>query len=125
MRNMFYWQKILKYVGQIVAACDLCQKAKCSPKSRGLLNPIMKKKPGEFVCLDMIGPLPQGKGGVTQILVIVDAFSKIVELYALRRAMSKAILNKIVKDYIPNVQKPECILSDNATQFTSELSKTT
>ncbi|KAG5869851.1 hypothetical protein JTB14_032843 [Gonioctena quinquepunctata] len=73
----------------------------------------------------MIGPLPQGSGGVTQILVIVDAFSKFVKLYALPRATSKAILNKIVKDYIPNVQKPECILSDNATQFTSELWKTT
>ncbi|KAG5860991.1 hypothetical protein JTB14_030789 [Gonioctena quinquepunctata] len=123
MRNMFYWPKILKHVGQIVAACDLCQKAKCSPKSRGLLNPIITKKPG--VCLDMIGPLPQGRGGVTQILVIVDAFPKFVKLYALLRATSKAIFNKIVKDYIPNVQKPECILSDNATQFTSELWKTT
>ncbi|KAG5883309.1 hypothetical protein JTB14_008596 [Gonioctena quinquepunctata] len=118
MRNMFYWPKILKHVRQIVAACDLCQKAKCSPKSRGLLNPIITKKPGELVCLDMIGPLPQGRGGVTQILVIVDAFSKFVKLYALQRATSKAILNKIVKDYIPNVQKPECILNDNATQFT-------
>ncbi|KAG5870692.1 hypothetical protein JTB14_003890 [Gonioctena quinquepunctata] len=125
MRNMFYWPKILKHVGKIVAACNLCQKAKCSPKSRGLLNPIITKKPGELVCLDMIGPLPQGRGGVTQILVIVDAFSKFVKLYALRRATSKAILNKIVKDYIPNVEKPECILSDNATQFTGELWKTT
>ncbi|KAG5862727.1 hypothetical protein JTB14_022799 [Gonioctena quinquepunctata] len=117
MRNMFYWPKILKHVRQIVAACDLCQKGKCSPKSRGLLNPIITKKPGELVCLDMIGPLPQGRGGVTQILVIVDAFSKFVKLYALRRATSKAILNKIVKDNT-ECSKTECILSDNATQFT-------
>ncbi|KAG5879083.1 hypothetical protein JTB14_006351 [Gonioctena quinquepunctata] len=110
---------------QIVAACDLCQKAECSPESRGLLNPIITEKPGELVCLDMIGPLPQGRGGVIQISVIVDAFSKFVKLYALRRATSKAILNEISKDYIPNVQKPECILSDNATQFTSELWKIT
>ncbi|KAG5886588.1 hypothetical protein JTB14_011300 [Gonioctena quinquepunctata] len=95
MRNMFYWPKILKHVRQIVADCDLCQKAKCSPKSRGLLNPIITKKP---ICLDMIGPLPQGRGGVTQISVIFDAFSKFVKLYASRRATSKAILTKMFKN---------------------------
>lgn len=46
---------------------------------------------------------------------------KIIRLYALKRATTRAILNRITQDYIPTTGKPEAILSDNGTQFTSRL----
>nr|CAI5855452.1 unnamed protein product [Callosobruchus analis] len=58
------------------------------------------------------------RGGATQLLVVVDAFSKYLKLHALKRATTQIILNKMNK-YFAEVQKPRCVLSDNGTQFTS------
>ncbi|KAF2887949.1 hypothetical protein ILUMI_18224 [Ignelater luminosus] len=67
-----------------------------------------------------MGPLSVSRGGATQLLVTVDAFSKFVKLYPLRRATTKAILNKLQNDYFPNYGTPQKILSDNGTQFRSQ-----
>jgi len=47
-------------------------------------------------------------------------FSKLVKLYPLKAATTKACLNKVVNDYVVNVARPKCILSDNGTQFSSK-----
>lgn len=125
MKTKFYWQKMQKNIRKIVASCDLCQKSKCSQTSSKLLNPIIVKEPAELVCADLMGPLPVSRGGATMLLVLVDAFTKYVKLYSLKRATTVTILNKIIKHYIPSVQKPRCILTDNGTQFTSKLWKNT
>jgi len=52
--------------------------------------------------------------------VCFDVFSKFVKLYPLKAATTKACLNKIVNDYVVNVTRPKCILSDNGTQFASK-----
>lgn len=64
MREKFYWPKMQRHIGQIVASCDLCQKSKVSNKSRGLLHPVLPEKPGDLVCVDLMGPLPVSRGGV-------------------------------------------------------------
>ncbi|CAH1985307.1 unnamed protein product [Acanthoscelides obtectus] len=117
----FYWPRMQRHVRQVVASCDLCQKAKPSPISKAELHPILVDEPGKLVCIDLIGPLPVGRGGVTQLFVLVDAFTKFVKLYALRRATAKTLLKRLFDDYIPSVQKPVSILSDNGTQFTSHI----
>lgn len=52
---------------------------------------------------------------------MLDTFTKCIKLYALKRATSQTILNRISKEYIPNIGKPDSILSDNGIQFTSKL----
>jgi hypothetical protein len=47
-------------------------------------------------------------------------FSKFVKLYPLKAATTKAYLNKIINNYVVNVTRPKCILSDNGTQFASK-----
>lgn len=64
-------------IRKIIAACDLCQKSKRFTKSRSL----MPKNPLESGCFDVMGTLPKGRGGVTQLLVIVDASNKLIKLY--------------------------------------------
>nr|CAH7761147.1 unnamed protein product [Callosobruchus chinensis] len=122
MCQSFYWPR-MRHIRQLVAACDLCQKAKPSPISMAELDPILLEKPGQLVCGDLIGPLPEGRGGVIQLFVLVDAFTKFVKLYAIRRATAKTLVKRLFNDYIPSVQKPVCILSDNGTQFTSHIWK--
>lgn len=120
MREKFYWPKMQRHIGQIVTSCDLCQKSKVSNKSRGLLHPVLPEKPSDLVCVDLMGPLPVSRGGVSQLLVVVDAFTKYVKLYALKKASARAIVNRLLNDYFVNIQKPRSILSDNGSQFTGK-----
>lgn len=49
----------------------------------------------------------------------IDAFSKFVKLYPLRRPTTKAVLRVLRDDYYPKYGKPTRIISDRGTQFTS------
>jgi len=79
----------------------------------------------EKVSIDLMGPLPTRREGIHYILVILDTFSKYIRLYALKKATTKAILNRIEKEYIPTVGKPEAIQSNNSTQLTAKQWKDT
>nr|CAI5868378.1 unnamed protein product [Callosobruchus analis] len=120
MRSKFFWPRMQKHIGQLVSSCDICQRAKCSEKCHGKLHSVLPQNRGELVCTDLIGPLPSSRGGATQILVFVDAFSKYVKVYALKKATASAILNRFLNHYVKEIQKPKCVLSDNGTQFTSK-----
>lgn len=84
-------------------------------------NGVIGSYPGDLVCLDLMGPLPVSRGRVTQLLVIVNAFSKLVKLYALKRATAKVILKVLVQRYFPEAGQPKSILTDNGIQFRSHV----
>lgn len=109
-----------RIVSEVVRTCDICQWTK--PINFRADGPTTSHQPDnvlETVSLDLMGPLPTGHGGVKYILVLVDTFSKYTKIYALKKATTMAILNRIEKDYIPNMGMPGRILSDNGTQFTA------
>lgn len=117
MPKTFYWKKMLKHLCQIVGACDLCQKSKISRGMKGEFNTIICKTLGDLATLDFVGPLSPSRPGVTQVLVVVDAFSRFTKLYALKRTSAGIVVNKLVNDYLVNMKLPRAILSDNGTQF--------
>lgn len=49
----------------------------------------------------------------------MDTFSKLVWLYALRKATANAILSCLVNKYFVEIESPEKMLSDNGPQFCS------
>lgn len=112
-RNM---HGIIKYV---IRTCIECQK--CKPINYNPGGPTRSHKPTEpfeKVSIDLMGPLPKGRGGTHYIL---DTFSKYIKLYALKRATTKVILKRIMEDYIPTSGKPRTILTGNRTQFKSKI----
>lgn len=80
-------------------------------------------EPFETVSLDLMGLLPTGRSGTHYILAILDTFSKFIKLYFLKKASTKAIINRLKGDYIPHTDKPKSILTDNGTQFTATIWK--
>jgi transposase InsO family protein len=54
------------------------------------------------------------------ILVVIDAFSKFVKLYPLRRAQARISVRRVVEDF-HRVVPIKVILSDHGTQFQSRL----
>ena len=73
----------------------------------------------ELLSIDFFGPLVKTKYGYEHILVMIDTFTKYTKLYPLKRATCEATVRKIDK-FINDLRKPQKILSDRGTQFTSK-----
>lgn len=83
-------------IAHVIKTCDECQRNK--PFNFKAARNIMAHKPTmllERISVDLMGPLPTGRGGVHYILAVLDTFSKYIKLYALKKATTKAILNEI------------------------------
>lgn len=108
-------------VRQIIRACDTCQRVKVRNFStNGLPQPIITEQVGELAAVDFFGPLSKSQGGVAYVFVVVELFSKYVQLFALKRATAAAAIKKIIDNVLP-LYKPKKLLSDHGSQFTSKI----
>lgn len=62
---------------------------------------VSSNHPCDLITVDFYGPLPRSCGGNQFIFVIIDAFSKYVKLYPIKRATTRVVLGKILHDYVP------------------------
>jgi hypothetical protein len=122
----FHLKNLGRKVRKYVSHCDVCQRVKHPNRAHEIVNRShLPTKPGELVTIDLYGPLPTGRGQVKYLLVCLEFFSKHVTLYPLRAATTRSCLNKLTSHYFKNVVKPEILLSDNGSQFTSPAWKKT
>lgn len=68
----------------------------------------------------VMGPLPRTPRGYTQILVVMDTFSKYVVLFPLRAATAKAVSKHLEEDVFLVYGAPECLICDNGVQMKSK-----
>jgi transposase InsO family protein len=120
--HSFSVKNLGRKVRKFVARCDTCQKMK-HPTRRYAVEwrSHLPTGPGQICATDIFGPLPIGRAGVRYILIIVDVFTKYVKLYALKKATTKACLSKVTGHFVPEVIRPEKILSDNGSNYASPL----
>ena len=124
IREVAYWPKIWTDVAEYVKSCTVCQKYK--PESRkptGLLQRTQVMEPWEMLGLDLMGPLPRSSLGNTQLLAVVDYYSRWVELFPLWNITASTISKSLRKDIFTRLGVPKYVLSDWGPQFTSEVFK--
>jgi hypothetical protein len=87
----------------------------------GLLQPLeLSYSPWESTSVDLIVALPESEGH-TQIMVVVDRFSKMAHFIALTEtATTKNAANAFLKEVWKLHGLPESIISDQDTKWTSE-----
>lgn len=117
-----WWPDVRKDVWQHVKECVVCQQYKPSnTKPLGFLQSTEVNEPGHMLGIDLMGPFPKSKKGNIYLLVVVDYFTKWVELFPLRDSKTPRIC-RILKDEIFNRWGvPKYILSDRGPQFLSQL----
>ena len=99
-RHGFYWPSALQDAEDIVRKCNGCQRySKLTHLPQSALKTIPITWPFATWCLDMVGPLRPAKGNMTHILVIVDKFTKWVEVKPIRKLDGYTAV-KFVKDII-------------------------
>lgn len=88
-------------VKQWVLTRGMCQRLKyLSSKIEGEYGMVYATAPYDLITVDFYGPLPRSTGGVQYIFVIIDAFTKLVTLYPVKKATTMVALNKILKSYV-------------------------
>ena len=77
LRQGYYWPTMLKDETELVRKCKVCQEhAKVSHLPSELLTSVTSPWPFQQWGLDILGPLPIGKGQCKFIIVAVDYFTK-------------------------------------------------
>jgi hypothetical protein len=110
----FYWPKMEDWMNEYVRTCDTCQRMK-SPrhaKFRLLQSLELSYSPWESTSVDFIVTLPKSEGH-TQIMVVVDCFSKMAHCIALKEtATAKDVANAFLNEVWKLHRLPESIISD-------------
>ncbi|CAB0040895.1 unnamed protein product [Trichogramma brassicae] len=117
----FYWPNLIKQAAKILQTCDSCQRNKVFTQPiQGPTQPMLPTRPNELLSIDFIGPFPAGIRDYRYVLVTVDVFTKLTQLYPIVNATCHITFNRIVDDYFKRFGKVEKIQSDRGSQFTSK-----
>lgn len=118
--RMFYWfPKMQERVADFLRGCIKCvMYATPNSNARNLHSIEKKPVPFDTIHIDHFGPLPALKSQRKHILVVVDAFTKFVKLYAVKSVGSKEVICAL-KKYFETYSRPKRIISDRGRSFTS------
>jgi hypothetical protein len=104
-----------------VKGCDKCQKVKArNIGPYGMMDSRPTLEAGRAVSCNLIGLLPKNPSGNIYALVIVDDYTRFLEIYPLRIASARAGVGKFI-DYCCRYGWPESVRTDNGNQITSNL----
>ena len=120
------WTGIARDIREYVRSCRECQLQKhMNAAPAGLLHPIVARRPWQLVTLDLVGGLPpSGKERNTQIMVMVDKFSKYVCLEPCTAEIdAKQAAEIFQKRVIAEHGVPQAVISDRGPQFASQVWK--
>jgi hypothetical protein len=114
-RQGFYWPTAVADDTRIVRTCQGCQfYARQTHLPAQALQTIPITRPFAMWGLDLVGPLQKAPGGFTHLLVVIDKFSKWIEvrpLNSIRSEQAVAFFTNIIHRFgVPN-----SIITDNGT----------
>ena len=120
IRTGYFWPTLQVDARELIKKCDKCQRfgnVQHLPVER--LTTIASLWPFAQWGIDIVGPLPWGKGQVKFLLVTIDYFTKWVETEALATITEAKIQSFVWKNIICRFGIPRTIISDNRWQFNS------
>ena len=99
----YYTPNLLKIAKNEFRACDSCQRNKVYTQNTfANTRAITPTHRGELLSIDYIGPFPAGRGEIKHALVVIDTFTKLVAINAVKRATRHIAAKKLFENYIPD-----------------------
>ena len=117
-----HWGSMRKDIFSYVNACQECQQLKYMnmPTATPMqLHEVFE--PWHTIGIDLMGPFPTTSRQKRFLLVIVDYFTRWVELFAMRTTTSIDIAQILINEVFSRYGLPKYILSDNGPQFVSNI----
>jgi transposase InsO family protein len=122
IREKYYWTNLFADTKTYVKSCNFCQRVNPSthPK-KAYLKPWEIEGPWIRVHCDTAGPLPEDENHNRHILIVIDSFSRWVELIPLKTIEAKEIAEKIYTECISRYGVFKTLVSDRGTSFLSKV----
>ena len=117
----FYWPTLYRDVAEYCRSCGACQKTshRRPPKAPLVPLPIIDELFSR-IAMDIVGPLPRSRSGNKYVLVLCDYATRYPEAIPLKSIDASHVAEELVKLFA-RVGIPEEILTDQGTNFTSQL----
>uniref|UniRef100_A0A5S6QJF2 RNA-directed DNA polymerase n=1 Tax=Trichuris muris TaxID=70415 RepID=A0A5S6QJF2_TRIMR len=112
-RSYVWWPHIDKDIESFVQTCLPCQESRNNPPVDSTARWPEVQEPWSRVHIDFFGPF-QGK----VFFILVDAYSKWVEVRVVPTVSSKAAISAL-RSLFATHGLPDCVISDNGSAFTS------
>jgi len=126
IRLKYNWRGITKDVEEHVNKCEYCQKNKLSRKTKmPLAITDTPTRPFEKCALDIVGPLTVTTNGNKYVLTFQDSLTKFSKAIPLANQEAATVAKKFATQIVLEYGMPEKILTDQGTNFTSEMFKNT
>ncbi len=109
-------------VENYVKNCDRCLKRKSDTSTRAPLVGITTTYPLELVCMDFL-TLEPSKGGISNVLVVTDHFTKFAVAIPTRNQTAKTTAEAFYEHFVLRYGIPTRIHSDQGGNFESGLIK--
>ena len=124
IREKYYWPRMWKSVEEYTKTCYPCQTAsnyRPRPPPLGKFPPFSEPCIWSRVHIDFLGPLREAKGKEKYILLVVDAFSKWPEAFALQSCDAVTVARVLYNEIFTRYGAPSVLISDRAQNFMSKL----
>ncbi|XP_032069726.1 uncharacterized protein K02A2.6-like [Thamnophis elegans] len=112
-RSYVWWPKLDQDIADHVAGCSKCQSAQALPPKAEPRSWDPPSTPWSWVHVDFAGPI-QGR----MLLIVVDAFSKCVEVVHMSSTMADALIASL-RHLFATHGLPDVVVSDNGPQLTA------
>ena len=124
LKARVFWESMRKDVYNYVIACPACQQFKYNnaPMSSPMQLHVVAE-PWHTIGIDIMGPFPATQRKKRFLLVIVDYFTRWIELFPLHSTTSTQIADILTNEVFTRYGLPKFILSDNGPQFVSNMFK--
>ena len=120
IKKKYWWHGMTEDVRKWVDSCRRCQLSKRGRSNNiGLHKPIMCTRPFQQVHIDLAGPLVRTLKGNKYIVVMIDAFSRYVELDAIPDKTTISVADSFFQKFVCRHGCPERLCSDRGREFNS------
>lgn len=117
IRQNYYWPGMTQDVKSYVEDCETCLKVKYNqnpikgpPRTRPLLQPWSQ------LSIDTVVSQTRTKKGNTNVLVVLDLYTKFIELFPMRQRTGKNVV-KALDILFDRWGAPKSVLTDNGTEY--------
>lgn len=118
IRN-FYNSQERKLINKYCDECELCIKAKKTPKKVPILKFPIPIRPFDTITSDILGPLRLTEAGNQYILTIRDYTTRYTILFPLKYKNTDTIINAL-RQVISNYGSSRVMITDNAAEYTAD-----
>ena len=119
------WSGMDKDIKKFCGTCDSCHASKTKYKkyAEGKIKIFPAKKPFQQIAMDIVGPLPVTTEGNRYLLTIIDRFTRFVTAVPIKEVSAVNIAKTFINNWVYLYGPPKEILTDNGTQFASNIFK--